>query len=57
VPGVTAVMAWLLLGEHLSPLAVAGLALASVGCWLVSASRGSTRKRDSARWRNGPATS
>ena len=47
VPGVTAVMAWLLLGEHLSPLAVAGLALASFGCWLVSASGGSTRKRDS----------
>jgi len=36
MPGVTAVMAWLLLGERLSLLAVAGLATASIGCWLVA---------------------
>lgn len=37
VPGTAAVLAWLLLGERLSPLAIAGLIAASVGCWLVSA--------------------
>lgn len=37
VPGVTAVMAWLFLGERLSLLAVMGLVTASVGCFLVSA--------------------
>ena len=40
VPGVTGLMAWLLLGERLSLLAVAGLVTASVGCSLVSAPRG-----------------
>jgi drug/metabolite transporter (DMT)-like permease len=39
VPGVTAVMAWLLLGERLSLLAVAGLVAVSIGCFLVSAQR------------------
>jgi drug/metabolite transporter (DMT)-like permease len=38
VPGTAALLAWLLLGERLSPLAVAGLIVASAGCWLVSAS-------------------
>lgn len=38
VPGTAAVLAWLLLGERLSPLAIAGLVVASAGCWLVSAS-------------------
>jgi drug/metabolite transporter (DMT)-like permease len=38
VPGTAALLAWLLLGERLSPLAVAGLVVASAGCWLVSAS-------------------
>lgn len=37
VPGVTAVLAWLLLGERLSPLAIGGLAVASLGCRLVGA--------------------
>ncbi len=37
VPGTAAVLAWALLGERLSALAVAGLVIASVGCWLVSA--------------------
>jgi drug/metabolite transporter (DMT)-like permease len=39
VPGVTALMGWFFLGERLSPLAVAGLFTASIGCFLVSASR------------------
>lgn len=48
VPGVTALMAWLLLGERLSLLAVAGLVTASIGCFLVSAPRfGSRRRRSS----------
>ncbi len=38
VPGTAAVLAWVLLGERLSALAVAGLVIASAGCWLVSAS-------------------
>jgi len=38
VPGTAALLAWLLLGERLSPLAVAGLVVASAGCWLVSVS-------------------
>jgi drug/metabolite transporter (DMT)-like permease len=37
VPGTAALLAWLLLGERLSPLAVAGLLVASAGCWLVNA--------------------
>jgi drug/metabolite transporter (DMT)-like permease len=36
VPGTAALMAWVLLGEHLSALTVAGLIVSSVGCWLVS---------------------
>jgi drug/metabolite transporter (DMT)-like permease len=39
VPGVTALMAWLFLGERLSPLAVLGLVTASTGCFLVSVPR------------------
>jgi drug/metabolite transporter (DMT)-like permease len=39
VPGVTALMAWVFLGEKLSPMAVLGLVTASIGCFLVSASR------------------
>jgi drug/metabolite transporter (DMT)-like permease len=37
VPGVTALMAWLLLGQRLSLLAVIGFVTASTGCFLVSA--------------------
>lgn len=36
VPGVAAVLAWSLLGERLAPLTVVGLAVSTVGCWLVS---------------------
>jgi drug/metabolite transporter (DMT)-like permease len=39
VPGVTALMAWLFLGERLSLWAVVGLVTASIGCFLVSAPR------------------
>ncbi len=34
VPGVAALLAWWLLGETLTPFAVGGLALASLGVWL-----------------------
>ena len=37
VPGTAALMAWLLLGERLSLFAIAGLVVASIGCWLVNA--------------------
>jgi drug/metabolite transporter (DMT)-like permease len=36
VPGTAAFMAWVLLGEPLSGLTLAGLAISSLGCWLVS---------------------
>jgi drug/metabolite transporter (DMT)-like permease len=36
VPGTAAFMAWALLGEPLSTLTVVGLAVSSLGCWLVS---------------------
>jgi drug/metabolite transporter (DMT)-like permease len=36
VPGTAALLAWALLGERLSALTVAGLAVSSAGCWLVS---------------------
>jgi drug/metabolite transporter (DMT)-like permease len=36
VPGIAALLAWVLLDERLSALTVAGLAVSSVGCWLVS---------------------
>ena len=36
VPGTAALMAWLLLGENLSILTIAGLIVSSIGCWLVS---------------------
>jgi drug/metabolite transporter (DMT)-like permease len=38
-PGVTAVMGWAILGEQLSLLGLAGLAIASAGVWLVQSSR------------------
>jgi drug/metabolite transporter (DMT)-like permease len=37
VPAVTAVMAWAMFGEALSPLALAGMALTLLGIWLVAA--------------------
>ena len=39
VPGVVAVLGWSLLGESLAPLALGGLALASLGVWLTQSSR------------------
>jgi drug/metabolite transporter (DMT)-like permease len=39
MPGTAALMAWALLGETLAPLAVVGLAVSSVGCWLMSSRR------------------
>jgi drug/metabolite transporter (DMT)-like permease len=39
VPGTAALLAWLLLGERLAPLAMVGLAVSSVGCWLVRSRR------------------
>jgi drug/metabolite transporter (DMT)-like permease len=36
VPGIAALLAWALLGESLSALTIAGLAVSSAGCWLVS---------------------
>jgi drug/metabolite transporter (DMT)-like permease len=39
VPGTAAVLAWVLLGERLTPLAILGLVVASAGCWLVNAVR------------------
>jgi drug/metabolite transporter (DMT)-like permease len=35
VPGIVAIMGYLALGEHLSPLALLGFAVASLGVWLV----------------------
>jgi drug/metabolite transporter (DMT)-like permease len=35
VPGVTSVLTWAALGEHLTPIMIAGLAISTVGCWLV----------------------
>jgi drug/metabolite transporter (DMT)-like permease len=45
VPGTAALLAWLLLGERLSPLAIAGLVVASAGCWLVNATAARTVAR------------
>ncbi len=36
VPGTAAVLGWTLLGERLSPLAILGLLVSSLGCWLVN---------------------
>ena len=36
VPGTAALMAWVFLGERLSALTLIGLAVSSLGCWLVS---------------------
>ena len=39
VPGTDALLAWALLGERLAPLALVGLVVSSVGCWLVRSRR------------------
>jgi drug/metabolite transporter (DMT)-like permease len=44
VPGVTAIFAWLLLGERLGVTAALGLVLASLGCRLVGAPRRQARR-------------
>jgi drug/metabolite transporter (DMT)-like permease len=36
VPGIAALLAWALLGERLSALTLVGLAISSLGCWLVN---------------------
>jgi drug/metabolite transporter (DMT)-like permease len=46
VPGVTALLAWLLFGETLSPVQLAGMAIATAGVWL--ATQTETRARASA---------
>jgi drug/metabolite transporter (DMT)-like permease len=35
VPGITSVLTWAVLGERLTPIMIGGLAVSSVGCWLV----------------------
>ncbi len=50
VPGTAAILGWTLLGQGLSPLAILGLAVGSIGCGLVGG--GLTRRR---RWREAPA--
>lgn len=37
VPGLASLVSWIVLGERLAPLAIAGLVVASIGCALVSA--------------------
>lgn len=39
VPGVTSVLTWAILGERLTPVMVLGLAISTVGCWLVGRRR------------------
>jgi drug/metabolite transporter (DMT)-like permease len=45
VPGVTALMAWSLIGESLTFFAIAGLVTASIGCFLVSVPHRVERRR------------
>jgi drug/metabolite transporter (DMT)-like permease len=45
MPGTAALMAWALLGETLAPLAVAGLAVSSLGCWLINRQRRDNPRR------------
>jgi drug/metabolite transporter (DMT)-like permease len=49
MPGTAALLAWALLGETLAPLAVAGLAVSSVGCWLMGSRRWTDRRSDGRR--------
>jgi drug/metabolite transporter (DMT)-like permease len=39
VPGVTSLLTWALLGERLTPVMVVGLAISSIGCWLMGRRR------------------
>ncbi|MDA8049803.1 MAG: DMT family transporter [Rhodospirillales bacterium] len=36
VPGTTAIITWIVLGERLRPLAIFGFLVAAVGCWMVN---------------------
>lgn len=36
VPGTTAILTWVILGERLSPLAITGFLVAGLGCWMVN---------------------
>jgi drug/metabolite transporter (DMT)-like permease len=45
VPGMTALLAWGLMDEALTTLALAGLVVASIGCWLVNAGGHKTGRR------------
>ena len=45
MPGTAALLAWLLLGEALTPLVVVGLAVSSLGCALMSNRRWSAGRR------------
>ncbi len=36
VPGTTAIITWPILGERLSPLAIAGFVVGGIGCWMVN---------------------
>lgn len=44
VPGVTALMAWAMFGETFGPTTLIGLAIASVGVWLVTQAPGSASR-------------
>jgi drug/metabolite transporter (DMT)-like permease len=44
VPGVTSVLTWAALGERLTPIMVLGLAISTVGCWLVGRRSGLARR-------------
>ena len=44
VPGTVAILAWLILGERLSALAILGFAVAGLGCWLVAGQAASERR-------------
>lgn len=35
VPGLTSILTWAVLGERLTPIMLLGLAISSIGCWLV----------------------
>jgi len=44
MPGTAALMAWALLGESLAMLSVVGLAVSSLGCWLMGGHRRGARR-------------
>ncbi len=46
VPGTVAILGWLLVGETLTALAVLGIIVAGLGCWMVSAPQAQTSAQD-----------